>query len=345
MTMVCGRILWLGLWRYRHPFMWVRLHHAGFSLPGHSWHSEVDVLGVLYLSSCSLHTRLHVIWGIIQSVSPSDSVPFSLTKKKTKSITLKIGIWDVDFCFVLVLFLSRECHLLESCCAHLCLQRLSSGGEEARTTLLPGFLSFRVEQRNLANEWPAHSSEFKMVSPINWKCQKSFCPASPLLHCSFLCLQVRAEDISIKFAEFTVEGHRELSARLTSAPLRVQTCSMWSACCWTAHPRTSQTTRWRISYSSSPNANKRTSSKCDHWSKRHGLISFFVLSYYQPSKREIINTVTLNYITISCSSYLYCLYFLKLNEELSPVSLGSQRDLIFILSQYTWASVEWWFVL
>lgn len=169
--------------------------------------------------------------------------------------------------------------------------------------------------------------------------------ASPLLHCSFLCLQVRAEDISIKFAEFTVEGHRELSARLTSAPLLVQTCSTRSACCWTAHPGTSQTTRWRISYSSSPNANKRTSSKCDHWSKRHGLISFFVLSYYQPSKREIINTVTLNYITISCSSYLYCLYFLKLNEELSPVSLGSQRDLIFILSQYTWASVEWWFVL
>lgn len=151
--------------------------------------------------------------------------------------------------------------------------------------------------------------------------------------------------ISIKFAEFTVEGHRELSAWLTSAPLLVQTCSTRSACCWTAHPGTSQTTRWRISYSSSPNVNKRTSSKCDHWSKRHGLISFFVLSYYQPSKREIINTVTLNYITISCSSYLYCFYFLKLNEELSPVSLGSQRDLVFILSRYTWASAEWWFVL
>lgn len=343
MTTACGRILWLGLWRYRHPFMWVRLHHAGFSLPGHSWHSEVDVLGVLYLSSCSLHMRLHVIWGIVQSVSPSDSVPFSLTKNKKHQFKDRLlGCW---YLFCLVLLLSRKCRLLESYCAHLCLQRLSSGGEEARTTFLPGFLSFGVEQRNLENEWPTHSSEFKMLSPINWKCQKSFCPASPLLHCSFLCLQVRAEDISIKFAEFTVEGHRELSARLTSAPLLVQTCSTWSACCWTAHPGTSQTTRWRISYSSSPNANKRTSSKCDHWSKRHGLISFFVLSYYQPSKREIINTVTLNYITISCSSYLYCFYFLKLNEELSPVSLGSQRDLVFILSRYTWASAEWWFVL
>lgn len=116
--------LWLGLWRYRHPFMWVMLHHVDFSLSGCSWAQascavsravgkgpvpaaqRVRVVGAPWPHQCHTSPPIHSAWGSAvywewysHSCPPTPS-PFSLRKNKKHSLKDSYFGWIWGFsCF------------------------------------------------------------------------------------------------------------------------------------------------------------------------------------------------------------------------------------------------------